>query len=77
MKSNRIFNIWQKAKFKRQNSKVNFKKQFQKSKGRENLTTKLYSNKVKPFIDFFMIYVLKKPSQFPHIHLTKNQEQAT
>lgn len=42
MKANRIFNNGQKAI-----SKVNFKSQFQKSKGRENLTTMLYSSSVK------------------------------
>jgi hypothetical protein len=31
----------------RQNSKGNFKNQFQKSKGRDNLTTMLYSSSVK------------------------------
>ncbi len=72
MKANRIFNIWQKAKFKRQNSKVNFKNQFQKSKGRDNLTTMLYSNKVKSLYRFFFYYLcVKKPSRFPNIHLTK------
>ncbi len=71
MKANRIFNNGQKAKFKRQNSKVNFKNQFQKSKGRDNLTTMLYSNKAKRIYRFFFYDLYVKPSQFPNIHLTK------
>ena len=56
----------------RQNSKVNFKNQFQKTKGRENLTTMLYYNKVKSLYRFFFYYLcVKNPFQFPNIHLTK------
>ena len=75
MKANRIFNNGQMAKIKRQFqksiSKVNFKKQFQKTKGRENLTTMLYSNKVKSLYRFFFYDLCVKSSQFPNIQLTK------
>jgi hypothetical protein len=66
-----------KSQFQKSISKNNFKKQFQKSKGRDNITKMLYSNKVKRLYRFFFYDLCVKPSQFPHIHLTKNQEQAT
>lgn len=75
MKANRIFNNGQK-------SKVNFKNQFQKTISKDKRQGKpnyyaLLQQSVTLYRFSSMIYVLKKPSQFPHIHLTKNQEQAT
>ena len=61
---------------KRQKSKGNFKSQFQKTisknkrQGKPNYYALLQQSETL-YRFFSMIYVLKKPSQFPNIHLTK------
>jgi hypothetical protein len=74
-------NPWQKNlarchAFGRQNSKGNFKSQFQKSKGRDNLTTMLYSNKVRPLYRFFF-YDLCIKKTFPISTYTPNRKPIT
>ena len=61
---------------KRQKSKVNFKNQFQKSKSRDNLSTMLYSNKVKRLYRFFFYYLCVKKT-FPISTYRPNQKPRT